>query len=77
MNRKLMKAIFTIRIKSPASLKSMEYFTFEASKEEAQEKAQAHFNRDISEVADRLNSVVEDLTRYFKACVLTEVNIIE
>jgi len=55
----------------------MEYFTFEASKEEAQEKAQSHFNRDISETADRLNSVVEDLTRYFKSCVLTEVDVIE
>ena len=77
MNRKLMRATFSIKIKSSPSLGSMEYFTFEASKEEAQEKAQSHFNRDISETADRLNSVVEDLTRYFKSCVLTEVDVIE
>tara|TARA_R110000787_G_scaffold115606_2_gene225632 strand:+ start:918 stop:1157 length:240 start_codon:yes stop_codon:yes gene_type:complete len=75
-NMRLIKVVFLLKAKPPASLNNMEYFAYGGSYDEAQEKAETQLKLDLMVVATRLNSNMEDLLRHFTRMVLTDVSII-
>ena len=67
---------FLVKRSSPASLKNIEYFVDAEDHKSANKKATTQFDHDVSLLAIRFRTTIEDIAKYFYSVELTEVKVI-
>ncbi len=70
---RLIKVVYLLKCKAPASLSDMEYYAIEKDYEAAAEKAEAKLDVDLAEMARKYNTLSGDLKRYYENRVFIDL----